>query len=75
VSGEGIGDEDVVREGLVGEELDDEVVHGEGMVGDGTHFDPASSFRGALKARTRNPDARHRALVWIPGPVLRTVPE
>ncbi len=32
------------------------------------------SFRGAPKARTRNPRG-HGANFWIPGPVLRTVPE
>ena len=33
------------------------------------------SFRGAPKARTRNPEPRDFLLFWIPGPPLRGVPE
>ena len=33
------------------------------------------SFRGAPQARTRNPEPSFPALLWIPGPALRAVPE
>jgi hypothetical protein len=36
---------------------------------------PWPSFRGAPKARTRNPEHRDFLLFWIPGPPLRGVPE
>jgi hypothetical protein len=33
------------------------------------------SFRGAPKARTRNPETQEIPTFWIPGPPLRGVPE
>jgi hypothetical protein len=33
------------------------------------------SFRGAPKARTRNPVQEKSLCIWIPGPPLRGVPE
>ena len=34
-----------------------------------------TSFRGAPKARARNPEKQEIPMFWIPGPPLRGVPE
>jgi hypothetical protein len=36
---------------------------------------PEVSFRGAPKARARNPEKQEIPMFWIPGPSLRGVPE
>jgi hypothetical protein len=50
-------------------------LHGISKLPSGLLKNSGASFRGAPKARARNPETQVVPTFWIPGPPLRGVPE